>query len=365
MPESFKPYDPNKSWIEWKLDPNYIIDQLGNLIPYRHTIGLMDSEAPWSEVGKSALRETPILGSLLAGEPTDALKEAILFSTPIKVPAKAKADISKFKPGTEFGTAKGYEDLILAREPGSRKYKAYGIDETTGQLFRYNNSSYEGPSKYFNTAIKEANPINATELINGIDYTNAMFDKLPTLESKNPVALANLDIGLPRYSSQYGIGLSNTHALGYNNLGNKIEEYSHIQRELNKSNQAKLRNGEELRVRNSDWGYDDPSIVIYNPKTKNYRDVGSKYVMESNPHDVFRPLPDKNLFEYDNKLLQDEIRQRNIRAHFEDDVIPYKSGKQYYEDYKDAYNSYMDNMYGPFLEDILGINNRYKARDKM
>lgn len=84
MPESLKPYDPNKSWIEWKLDPNYIIDQLGNLIPYRHTIGLIDSEAPWSEVGKSAVRETPILGSILSGEPTDALKEAFLMGFPMK-----------------------------------------------------------------------------------------------------------------------------------------------------------------------------------------------------------------------------------------------------------------------------------------
>lgn len=82
MADKLDEYKPNKSWIEFKLDPNMIIDELGNLIPYRNTIGMIDSEAPWSEVGKTALRETPILGSILAGEPLDAAKEALLIGLP-------------------------------------------------------------------------------------------------------------------------------------------------------------------------------------------------------------------------------------------------------------------------------------------
>ena len=366
MADNLKPYNPNKGFISFRLNPDAIKEALIEQVPYNRTLRYIynNPEGDIRETAKFAASETPILGSLLAGEPVDAAKEAILFGAPIKSPSKAKAKIAKFKPGTEFGTAKGYEDLILAREPGSRKYKAYGIDDDTGELFRYNNSSYEGPSKYFGSAIIEDKPINATELSNGIDYTNAMFDKLPSLERKNPVAIANEDIGLPRYSSQYGVGFG-TRGDNYNPLGTRIEEYDHIQREFNNAKQAKLRKGEELRVRNSGWEYEDPNVVIYNPNTNKYREVGSKYINEASPNDVFRPLPDNNVFDYDNKLLQDEINQRNQRVDFEDDVIPYKSGKQYYEDYKDAYNAYMDGLNGPFLEDILGIKNRYKSRDKM
>ena len=64
-------------------------------------------------------------------------------------------------------------------------------------------------------------------------------------------------------------------------------------------------------------------------------------------------LPDKNLFDYDKKLLQDEINQRNQRVDFEDDVIPYKSAEQYWKDLNEASDYYIKSMHGPFLEDIL------------
>ena len=166
MADNLKPYNPNKGFISFRLNPEAIKEELISFVPYNRTLSYLhdNPDAPISETAKVAASETPILGSLLAGEPTDAVKEAILFGAPIKSPSKVKAKISKFKPGTEFGTAKGYEDLILAREPGSRKYKAYGIDDDTGELFRYNNSSYEGPSKYFNRAIIEDKPIQPPKL---------------------------------------------------------------------------------------------------------------------------------------------------------------------------------------------------------
>lgn len=134
MPESLKPYDPNKSWIEWKLDPNYIIDQFGNLIPYRHTIGLMDSEAPWSEVGESALRETPVLGSILAGEPTDAAKEAILMGFPMK----AKKGYVTMPNGKKIKLDKE----VIVDEAKTDKYKDI-LDKADNR--EWPGSEYEGP----------------------------------------------------------------------------------------------------------------------------------------------------------------------------------------------------------------------------
>lgn len=126
MADNIKPYNPNKSWIEFKLNPDAIIDELGNLIPYRHTIGMIDSEAPWSEVGKSALNETPVLGRLLAGEPLDAAKEAILLAAPgtprykngkIKPDYKATKEINDRIHKQYFGTDDYYAGRREAMDP--------------------------------------------------------------------------------------------------------------------------------------------------------------------------------------------------------------------------------------------------------
>jgi len=363
MADNLKPYDPNKGFISFRLNPDAIKEELISFVPYNRTLRHIynNPEGDIRETVKVAASETPILGSLLAGEPIDAAKEAILFGAPIPKPAKAKAKIAKFKPGTEFGSAKGYNDLILVKEPGSRKYKAYGFDEETGDFFRYRNSAYEGPSNYFNNAIKETKPMNAAELSKGIDYTNAMFEKAPALEDKNPVAVANSDIGVPSEAfGEYGIEPSYAQPY-YNPLGRRIDAYNRMDELYDKVSKAKPRRGEQvmLNVPTTERVPMD-NVVLYNPKTKQYRhpgfnDYGNVYSMET----PLRPVPDKNVFDFDKKLLQDDINQRNVRVDFDEDVIPYNSAKQYYNDYKQAYNDYVDALYGPFLEDI-GTPNRTK-----
>lgn len=348
MADNLKPYNPNKGFISFRLNPDAIIDELGNLIPFRQTIGLLDSEAPWAEVGKSAVREIPFLGSLLAGEYGDAIKEAVLFGMPIKAPA-AKKQLSKFKPGTEFKD--NGNNYVIAKEPGARKAKEYYLDE--------DGMNYSGQSYNLTTYNRlKDKPMSITELEKSIDNTNAMFEKAPSIEHKNPVSVANSDIGAPsEFMGEYGISKDYEQPY-YNPIGRRIDAYDRMNTLYEEVSKAKPRKGEQvmLNVPTTEYVPMD-NVVLYKPKTNEYRHPGFNDYMSVNSLDTpLRPVPDKNIFDYDKKLLQDEINQRNQRVDFEDDVIPYKSAKQYYEDYRDAYNAYIDALNGPFLEDIAFPN---------
>lgn len=353
MADKLKPYDPNKGFISFKLDPDAIIEGLGNLIPYRNTIGMIDSEAPWSEVGETALRETPILGSILMGEPLDAIKEAFLFAGPINVPA-AKKQLSKFKPGTEFKD--NGNNYVIAKEPGGRKAKEYYLDEYG---MNYTGQSY--PLTIYNS-LKDK-PMSITELDISIDNTNSMFKKVPSIEEANPVSVANSDIGKPNeFMGEYGIAKDYEQPY-YNPLGRRIDAYNRMNELYKEVSKAKPRKGEQvmLNVPTTEYVPMD-NVVLYKPKTKQYRHPGSNdYINVYSMETPLRPVPDKNVFDYDMKRLNNDIQERNNRVDFEDNVIQYKSGKQYYNEYKDAYNAYQDALYGPFLEDVIpGIQ-----RDKM
>lgn len=75
----------DKSFIEFRLDPDNIKEELSQLIPYYETLKYYheNPDAPISETAKVALNETPFIGSLLRGEPVDAAKEAIIMGMPI------------------------------------------------------------------------------------------------------------------------------------------------------------------------------------------------------------------------------------------------------------------------------------------
>ncbi len=354
MPESLKPYDPNKSWIEWKLDPNYIIDQLGNLIPWRHTIGLMDSETPWSEVGKSAVRETPILGSLLAGEPTDALKEAFLFGFPVKA-GVTKKQLNKLPKTTQF-RQEGVNSIRAYDPKSGNSWKVWFDDDGKGTVHK----DYSYNPANFTASNKPA--YNLSQINEFIDNTNAAFNKVPDIDSRNAVGLANSDIGY--YCSPMS-EVFKYEANGepiYNPLGSRIDAYDDIKRLIDNASKAKPRKGESVKVVNFHDNGDITSAIKLVKSNNTARWPGSNEIdklyprrgITDNYYTTVVDVPNKQLFEYDNKLLQDEIRRRNIRSYFEDDVIPYKNAEQYYNDYWKAYNEYKDAVYGPFLEDVLG-----------
>lgn len=350
MADNLKPYDPNKGFISFRLNPEALKEALIEQVPYNRTLRHIynNPEGDIRETAKVAAYETPVLGSILAGEPVDAAKEAILFGSPIKAPA-AKKQLSKFKPGTEFKFIGN--EYVLAKEPGARKVKEYRLDED-GMNYTYHSLPLTSYNKH------KHKPMSITELEKSIDNTNAMFEKAPSIEQKNPIAVANSDLGAP--SESFGeYGFASYGQPYYNPLGRRIDAYDRMNALYEEASKAKPRKGEQvmLQVPTTERVPMD-NVVLYKPKTNQYRLPGQNdyYNVRDNP---IRPVPDKNMFDYDKKLLQDEINQRNQRVDFEDDVIPYKSARQYYEDYRDAYNAYIDALNGPFLEDI-GTPNRSK-----
>lgn len=347
MADKLKPYDPNKGFISFKLDPDYIVDQLGNLIPYRNTIGMIDSEAPWSEVGKSALNETPVLGSILMGEPLDAIKEAFLFGTPANAPL-AKKQLSKFKPGAEIKTY-GSDGIMVKEKPTSRTAKHYSLDEDYGLTFDYS----EPLKDTWNTKKYLSKPTyNVTDIENSINQTNAAFDKVPELYGQNPIEIANRDIGEPL---PYGAGLQKFNGSSlpqyrdrYNGLGQRIEAVNYMNKSQQTAANAKLRPGEKV-------GFLMPGgdVRIFNSSETKFRNPGSGTYRKMIPGQTYRKLPPKYITDFDVKQLNEEVGLRNVKAYDNWDMVPYRNMNQYYNDYKSLFNAYQDAINGPFLEDII------------
>lgn len=118
-----EPYNPNKSFISFRLNPDAIKEELISFIPYNRTLRHIynNPEGDIRETAKVAASETPILGSLIAGEPVDAVKEAFLMGMPMKSANKVKAD-ALANPQRKYLNASG--DLIYydPKKPGSAYY---------------------------------------------------------------------------------------------------------------------------------------------------------------------------------------------------------------------------------------------------
>lgn len=103
MADSLKPYDPNKGFISFRLNPDAVKEEALNLIPW--PVGTVAREMYRNpdgsivETAKQVGRETPILGALLSGEYSDAAKEALLLGAPAP---KARNALNKFKDNKEW-----------------------------------------------------------------------------------------------------------------------------------------------------------------------------------------------------------------------------------------------------------------------
>lgn len=90
MADNLKPYNPNKGFISFRLNPDAIKEELKALIPYYQTLKFYHDNpgAPISETAQIAAQETPFIGSLLRGDYGDVAQEAILMGMPVKGPVK-------------------------------------------------------------------------------------------------------------------------------------------------------------------------------------------------------------------------------------------------------------------------------------
>lgn len=128
-----EPYNPNKSFIRFRLNPDAIKEELISFIPYNRTLRHIynNPDGDIRETAKVAASETPILGSLLAGEPTNAVKEAVLLAAP----GSPRYKNGKIKP--DYKASKEINDRIHKQYFGTDAYDA-GRKEALDPIDIYN-----------------------------------------------------------------------------------------------------------------------------------------------------------------------------------------------------------------------------------
>ena len=359
MADNLKPYNPNKSWIEFKLNPDVIIDELGNLIPYRHTIGMIDSEAPWSEVGKSALRETPVLGSLLAGEPVDAVKEAFLFGRPVKAPAKFKKEISKLPKDTQFKDI-GYGELSaysptegMVRKVSSENGGVIFLDPRTSVKDFNSNPSPILNQKQIHSAVDNTNALEKLNKNGRLEFDKRKFEEL------NPYEFDRLDD--PNFTSTIeGKMLQEGNALSEMYEGGGRNGYNNLEHRISNQNVAKL---VTPHLKKTESLYIDKFNNLY------IKDRQGKYwYFQNDPYSgrIIDKYPEKkpnNPVPYSDPTLNADlnawkakVKEYNANYGFEDNFINYKDSRQWQNDVYDARDAYLNSIYGPFYEDIMGYD---------
>ena len=354
MADNIKPYNPNKGFISFRLNPEAIKEALIEQVPYNRTLRHIynNPEGDIRETAKIAASETPILGSILMGEPTNAVKEALLFGTPAKAPL-AKKQLSKFKPGTEIKVTD--PTGILVKEPNARKAKVYSLDEDLGLEFNYAEPLSERWNK---PKFQQRQSYTVNDIDRAIKETNDAYTHLPVLEQQHPVEMANRDIGEPL---SYGAGLNNfnaSHSIPiyrdrYNGLGQRIEAVDYMNELQNKAANAKLRQGEKVGIL-----MPGGDLRIFNSNETKFRAPGSSTYNNIISGQSYQKLPPRGITDLDVRQLKEDIEMRNQRVDFgtgpyDEYVVPYRSMEQYYNDYKDAYNAYKDAINGPFIEDVI------------
>lgn len=209
MPQEYK-YGP----ISFRLNPDAIKEQLWGLIPYNQTLRHIHNnpEGDISETLKIAARETPILGSILAGEPSDAVKEAVLIAVP--GPKSSKADVynhqRKFvndNPNKQFVDING--DLFIKEANGDIITKYYQKARPTGKQIPIGNNNKA--LKYIDDSeiYMNSHPNMFQEVYEDIQLNNELpiskdyqklrdmkIDGVPYTELKEAEELFNIKYGL-------------------------------------------------------------------------------------------------------------------------------------------------------------------------
>lgn len=130
-----EPYNPNKSFIQFRLNPYAIKEELISFIPYNRTLRNIynNPEGDIMETAKVAASETPVIGSLLAGEPSNAVKEAFLMGIPWKYPGGNRrqriADATELRDAVNANPRRKYYNLdnnALVYKSGNKYRTAVG-----------------------------------------------------------------------------------------------------------------------------------------------------------------------------------------------------------------------------------------------
>lgn len=364
MADNIKPYDPNKGFISFRLNPDAIKETLIEQVPYNRTLRNIynNPEGDIRETAKIAASETPILGSLLAGEPSNAVKEAFLLGTPVKAPAKFKKEISKLPKTTQF------------RQEGSNSIRAYDPKSGNSWLIDIddNNNGIIYKDYSYNTANFTANhnpTYNSTEVNKFIDVSNSlhklnrtgvpgkhplmfernnMFNPYDRLDVNNP----NLPNNSQAQTLKEANELFNRHS---GNFGLTIERRLRNQDIANKA-APQLKKGETLVA-------DDVGNMYIRKGKNNYSfDINSKGKIIDKELDN---LWGEDATPYSDPMLNNDVRKwksdvklYNAARELEDNYIyfDYNNPKQWRTEVDKASEDYWNSLNGPYFEDIMGYD---------
>lgn len=357
MADNLKPYDPNKGFISFRLNPEAIKEELISFVPYNRTLRHIynNPEGDIRETAKVAASETPILGSLLAGEPADAAKEAILLGFPVK--ANVKSQLKKLGPDTKFAV-NGMRE-VRYYNPKTKAVGELGEDGIT----HYNINTYN-PNNI--TALPT---IGINELLQSIDVSNSLhkfnrtgkpgkhpisferdniFNPYDRLELNNPKLPNNSQTQTLKEANE----LFNRHS---GNFGLTIERRLRNQDIANKA-APQLKKGETLVA--DDYG----NMYIRKGKNNYSFDINSKgKIVDKELDNIFGedaiPYSDPML-NNDVRKWQSDVKLYNAARELEDNYIyfDYNNPKQWRTDVDKAKQDYWDALNGPYFEDLLGYD---------
>ena len=409
MADNLKPYKPNKGFISFRLNPEAIKEALIEQVPYNRTLRYFhdNTDAPISETAKVAASETPILGSLLAGEPVDAAKEAILFGVPVGPKYKQRINDLANK-GYEFRISKGH---TLGSEPTQTNGEIYAykrnskgkivnskiikpaeinikrFDTDKPEYNDYFETKTESPGYYAWYRDKQHyNDVNGQQLNKLIDQSNTAHDLVPRYADQDPFMESNKDMVNVTYPHDL-INLGESHTTVNGPLAYKLKEMNMIDRVINNIEEANKhkKRGEQVVLHNEDFmnrlnkhphyyyqRKEEPRVRLFSPRSRMLRRPGTNqnYAMLEGTADewVYNPVIDRNLFDKDLKTLQSEVRARNVLTDFdpykvEVDYESFRNRPSFTDPYpnidylnalEQASQEYRDALNGPFLEDLLG-----------
>lgn len=352
MADSLKPYDPNKGFISFRLNPDAIKEEALNLVPW--PVGTIAREMYRNpdgsivETAKQVGRETPILGALLSGEYSDAAKEAFMLATPAKA-SKAR-DYIKKHPDRDYYVW-GYSGDILAKHG-----KGY-TDISDGR--RYPGNRFSNLTKF-----KDVNEVNNYVNNSESAINFAKQHDLNYVTDVNPFERNNID-KLRQTDKQ----MRNT-AEELMQRSEAIEARNNIQSLVDDANSKGLLNkGEEIYWHPEEYyGYTGrPDMYLRKPNSNYIRSLSGEYgttraIAEDNkaPMSMFE-LTNKDLVKYkpysphqsvlDKKLLNEDAGLYRAKYADEDNYVSYRDKDQYLNDLRTEADKYRKAVYGPFPDD--------------
>ena len=356
MADNLKPYDPNKGFISFRLNPEAIKEELISFVPYNRTLRHIynNPEGDIRETANVVASETPILGSLLAGEPVDAAKEAFLFGNPIKAPAKFKKEISKLPKDTQFKDI-GYGELSaysptegMVRKVSSENGGVIFLDPRTSVKDFNSNPSPILNQKQIHSAIDNTNDLEKLNKNNRLSFNSDKYSNL------NPYNIDRLEDPVFANSIE-GKVLQEALDLNTDYTGGRHPMNTLKHRVINQK-EAQL---VSPHLKKTEQLYKDDYDNLY---IKDRR--GKYWYFQSDPYsgriiDKYIEDHPKNPVPYSDPTLgadlnawKAKVNQYNANRQFEDNYINYKDPEQWWNDRYDAERAYYEAINGPFYEDI-------------